>query len=149
MSKLDTFTLTNVGLVSPSFDTTRVMYNENVLFFHTRRVWVFEDYFVLIPFMSICHATAFIPRWNYPRYGIRIVLIQLTIRVYKDPLISRYPPNINIQSALQCLYPRIGSLIPLMVLIIDSMHSPIHQSNIGSNICSCTTPEATTQNYIL
>ena len=53
------------------------------------------------------------------------MLTQVMIRVYKDSLISRYPPSINILSVMQFDINWLGSLMPSLMLIIDAMHSPI------------------------
>ena len=63
----------------------------------------------------------------------RMVLTQTITRAYKDSLTLTYPPNINIWLVLQVWYPQVGSSIPLLMLIIDTMHSPIYRSNNGSN----------------
>ena len=52
-------------------------------------------------------------------------------RVYKDSLTLTYPPNIKIWLVLQFQYPQVNTLIPLLMMIIDTTNSPIHQSNIG------------------
>ena len=52
-----------------------------------------------------------------------MALIQVITRVYKESLTLRYPPNINIWLVLQIWYPRVGSLILLWMLIVDTMHS--------------------------
>ena len=59
--------------------------------------------------------------------------------VYKDSRTLRYPPNINTLLALQFWYPRVGSLIPLFMLIVDTMHSPIYRSNIGTYLSNTDT----------
>ena len=54
-------------------------------------------------------------------------------RVHKGSLTVTYPQNINMWLILQFWYPRVGSLIPLLMLNIDTMHSPIYWSIIGCN----------------
>jgi hypothetical protein len=56
----------------------------------------------------------------------------------KDSLVWRYPHNIDIWLVLQVWYPWVVSFIPLLMLIINTMHSPftkpVHHSytpNIG------------------
>ena len=70
---------------------------------------------------------------------LNMVLTQTINRVYKDSLTFTYIPNINIWLVLQFWYPHVGSLIPLLMLIINTMHSPIYLSNIGKFLtCSPT-----------
>ena len=60
----------------------------------------------------------------------RMVIIQIIARVvYKDSP-SRYP----YWSDMTILIPTGRFLLPLMMLIIDTMHSPIYWCNIGANI---------------
>ena len=61
----------------------------------------------------------------------RMILTPKKIWVYKVSLTLTYPPNINIPLLFQFWYPWVGSLIPLMRLITDTMHSPIFQTNTG------------------
>ena len=58
-----------------------------------------------------------------------MVLTQTITQVDKDSLTLTYSPNISFWLVLQFCYPCVGSLIPLLVLIIDTMHSPINQTN--------------------
>ena len=50
----------------------------------------------------------------------RMVVTQIITRVYKDSLALTYPPNTDSWLVLQFWrYPRVGSSIPLLMLIID------------------------------
>ena len=61
----------------------------------------------------------------------RMVIIQIIARVaYKDSPSFRYPYWID----MTILIPTGRFLLPLMMLIIDTMHSPIYWCNIGANI---------------
>jgi hypothetical protein len=42
-----------------------------------------------------------------------------------DPLVLTYPLEINVCSVLLVSYPRVGSLILCLMLVIDIVHSPI------------------------
>ena len=61
----------------------------------------------------------------------RIVIIQIIAWVvYKESPSSRYPYLVGII----ILIPTGRFLLPLVMLIIDTMHSPIHWCNIGANV---------------
>ena len=60
-----------------------------------------------------------------------MVPTQAIIRVYIDSLTLTYPPYTNFWLVLQLAYPRVGSWVPLLMLIIDTMHSLIYWSDIG------------------
>ena len=96
------------------------MYNEDITFFDTIRVWVYDGIFILNSIRVYTHARV-----------SRMVLNQIITRVYKDSLFLTYPPNINIWLELQACYAWVSSLTPLLMFIIDTMHSPIYQTNTG------------------
>ena len=61
----------------------------------------------------------------------RVVLTQPITRIYKDSLTLRYQSNMNIWLVSQFWYPVLGSLIPALLLIINTISSPIYWSKIG------------------
>ena len=63
----------------------------------------------------------------------RMVLAQIITQIHEDSHTLTYPPNVNIWLVLQIWCPQVGFLIPLLMLIIDTMHSPIYRSNIERN----------------
>ena len=60
----------------------------------------------------------------------RMVLAQIWTWIYKDSLHLDIPTQCQFLTGITIWYPRIGFLIPLLMLIIDTMHSPIYWSNI-------------------
>ena len=63
---------------------------------------------------------------------LRLVSTQIMTKAFKNSLTFTYPTNIisiRIWVVLQFWHPWISLLIPLSMLIIDSMHSPIYQTN--------------------
>ena len=62
----------------------------------------------------------------------RMVLIQIILVYTNGSLILTNPSHLNIWLVLQCWQSRVGSLIPLLMLIVDCWHpcnSPIHHIN--------------------
>ena len=100
------------------------IYNEDFMFFDTSMVlhgifvfdtiWIYSmqepTYLCKIALVSIC-------------FGM--VFTQIITRVYKDSLTLTYPLDISIWLVLQFWYLWGVSLIPLVMLIIGTMHSPI------------------------
>ena len=64
--------------------------------------------------------------------SFRIVLTHIRTRVYKD-FTLKSQPYITIYLVVQFDYPQLRSLISLLMLIIDIMHSLEYQSNIGGD----------------
>lgn len=61
-----------------------------------------------------------------------MILTQITTRVHTKILSPWHThQSFNIWLIVQIWYPWIGSLTPFCMLIIDAMHSPIYQTNIG------------------
>ena len=56
----------------------------------------------------------------------RMVLTQILTWVYEDFLTLTYPPNIKILIGITILISRLGSLIPSLILILDSVHSHVY-----------------------
>jgi hypothetical protein len=66
----------------------------------------------------------------------RMVVTQLITPVYKDSHTLRYSPNIDIWLVLKFWYPRVGSLISFLILIINTIHSPSYRSNnVWNQLC--------------
>ena len=54
--------------------------------------------------------------------SFRMVLIQIIARIYKNSLTLKYPPKIKIWLVSQFWYPHVGSLIPLLMFIVNTTH---------------------------
>ena len=67
------------------------------------------------------------------------MLTQIISWVYKASLTLRYPPNIDIWLILHIWYLWVGPLIALLIVLIDTMHSPIYRPNIGIFVMEQTT----------
>ena len=63
----------------------------------------------------------------------RMVLALIITWIYKDSLTLTYHQISIFDWYYKFLNPWVGSLIPLLMLIIDTMHSPIYWSNSGIN----------------
>ena len=104
------------------------------LFLGTRRIWVFEgiSVFKTIWVYIPCKKHSYLEKIALESIWSRMLLTQIITRVYKDSLTLTYPPTMNIWLVLEFWYLRVGSLIPLMMLFIDTMHSPIYQTNTSA-----------------
>ena len=56
----------------------------------------------------------------------RMVLTQILTWIYEDFFTLTYPPNIKILIGITILISGLGSLIPSLILIIDSVHSHVY-----------------------
>ena len=63
----------------------------------------------------------------------RMVTTHVITHVYKYSLTSIYSPKVNIWPVLQVWNTWVGSLKPLLILIIEFKHSSIHYTNVGNN----------------
>lgn len=100
------------------------IYNEDVTFFEWIRIWDSTIILFSTPCRSTYHAKAFISRQNCPIINmIKNGIEQIITWIYKDSLVLRYPPNIDLWLVLQLQYPWVGSLIYLLILINDTMHT--------------------------
>ena len=63
-----------------------------------------------------------------------MVLTPIITWVLKYSLTLTYPPNINTWQVLQFWYPWVCFVMPLSMLIIDTMHLRMYWSNIGLNL---------------
>ena len=107
---------------------------EDFPFFDSSRVWIFEEFFVfryrsglyIIQESSYLGAIVLVSIW------LGMVWTQIIAWVYKVSLTLRYPPTTYISLVLQFWYQAGRFLIPLLMLVaLDTMHSPIYRSNIG------------------
>ena len=121
------FVWISAGLALSIFNTIQVSSMRNSPFIDTSRVRVIDGIF--FSFGCIYNARTFILRQVSIWFGI--ILTQTSTWVYKDSLTLTYAPNINIWLVLQFWYPWVGSLVPLLLLVIDTMHLPIYQTNTG------------------
>ena len=88
--------------------------------------------FILTPFKSIYHARIFIPKYNHP--SINIVLNDTDPK--NNSSLQRFshfdiPTKYQNRTSFLILTPTCKSLIPLLMLIIDTMHSPLFKTNTG------------------
>ena len=135
--------ITSVGLVSSFLDTIRVSIMTIFTLFDTSRVRVLDDFLYYYTFfcfflfwryysgLQTMQESSFQGNIGVVSMWLKIVLTQTLTRAYKDSLTLTYPLNINIWLILQYLYPWVGYLMPLLMLIIDTVHTPVHQTNTG------------------
>ena len=128
---------TSVGLeLHFSFWYHLGIYNDIFTLFNINRVWMFDGIcvsdtirvYILYKNPSYLGKIVVVSIWRS-----RMEWIQRRTQVYKYFLAFIYPQNIiNVWLRLQ--YWWVGSLIPLLMLNIDTIYSPIYRSNIGSTI---------------
>ena len=103
-------------------------------YLYTSRVWVFEGIVFYAIWVYIPCRTS-IPRPNCPSMNmVEIGTDSYNNLVYKDSLTLTYPLNMNIWLVIQFWYLWVGSSIPLLMLIIDTMHSSIYQTKSSWNL---------------
>ena len=121
-----TLVQTNVGLAYSFVDTIRTSIVRIPLFFDTSRVchniFCFRYHLGLYTMQE----PSYLGKITQVSICSRMVSTQIITWLYKYFLILTYPSNINIHLVSQFSYPWVGSLLPFLVLIIDTMHSPIY-----------------------
>ena len=118
--------MTGVGLISTFYDTIRVSRMRFSQIFDVSKVWVFDSVFLRFGYhlgSHIVHELSYPDKIAVVSIWFRMVLRYLITQVCKDFLTSACPPNINIWLVIQFSIPT-GRffLIPLWILIIDTMH---------------------------
>ena len=115
--------VTSVGLVSSSFHTIQVSIVKISQFLlpvgygYSLTIFCFQYHSGLYTMQE----PSYLGRIAEISIWFRMVLTQMVIWIYTDSLTLTYPPHIK------------DSLIPLLMFIIDTMHSPIFQTETGYN----------------
>jgi hypothetical protein len=107
--------------------------NINIDWYHnlipTSRVARFLWYHYGMLFLRMIHSLIYMSNdGTYHHAYLNVNMLVVITHKYKDPLTFRHPPNINILLVSQFLLPtnRVGSLIPLWMSSIRTIHSLIY-----------------------
>ena len=149
--------MSNIGFLQVTLDWSHLFW---ILFgylswefyiFETNRVWY------LTTLMFWCHLGPY--TMQRPFYldeialvpiHFRLVLIEITVWISKNSLTLTYPSNINIWLVLWFWYSLVDSWIPLLMLIIDIIHSTytVEGSLYQHKLIIYSSNYATYQSYI-